>query len=282
MPRISYVNGRYVPHDQAGVHIEDRGFQFADAVYEVVAVAGGRPCHVQQHFERLSRSLAAIRLDWPVSRPVLAVLMAEVVRRNRFRDGVCYVQVSRGTAHRNHTFPADVAPTLVISAWAYGGPTARQVEEGVAVVTCSDQRWKRPDIKSTGLLANALARQQAKERDAYEAWLVDGNGVVTEGAATNAYLIDRNGSLITHPDDGHILGGVTRANLLALARTAGIPVVERPFTIAEAKQAAEAFISGTTMMVLPVTRIDGETVADGRPGPLTRRLRALYREYRCR
>lgn len=281
MPRISYVNGRYVPHDEAVVHVEDRGYQFADAVYEVLPVAGGRLCHLDQHLERLGRSLAALSIDWPVAPRALPAILRQVVRRNLVTDGVVYLQASRGVARRNHVFPADAVSSLVVSAWPAKGPSAAQVEQGIAVAFRPDERWKRPDIKTVGLLPNALARQQAKEQGAYEAWLVDERGVVTEGAATNAYIVTASGELVTHPADRHILGGVTRCNVLAAARQAGMTVAERPFTPDEARSAREAFISGTTVMVLPVTRIDGAPVGDGRPGPLTLRLRRMIQELRC-
>jgi D-alanine transaminase len=279
--RIVYVDGQYLHHSLAGLHVEDRGTQFADAVYEVVAIRSGRPCHLDQHLDRLGRSLAALSIGWPVPRRVLPHIVAEVVRRNRLGDGVAYLQVSRGAAHRNHAFPADTPPSLVVSAWRQPGPSAVQVGQGVAVVTAPDQRWKRPDIKTVCLLANVLARQAAKEAGAYEVWLVDeARGVVTEGSASNAYLVDGRGRVVTHPDDGHVLAGITRCNILKLAAEAGIAVEERPFTVAEAMAAREAFISGTTATVLPVTRIDGRPVGSGQPGPVTLRLRALYQDLR--
>ncbi len=278
MPRVSYVNGRYVPHHDAVLHIEDRGTQFADAVYEVLPVVAGRIRHLEQHLDRLGRSLAALELAWPVARRVLPLILAEVARRNRVGGGIVYLQVSRGVAHRNHPFPADAKPSLVVSAWAQPGPSAVMVAAGVAVVTRPDQRRKRPDIKTVGLLANVLGRQSAREAGAYEAWLVDQRGRVTEGSATNAFIVAADGTVVTHPADAAILGGVTRANVLALARAAGLAVAERPFTVAEAQAAREAFLTGTTVMVLPVVRIDGVAIADGRPGTLTRRLRALYLE----
>lgn len=281
MARVSYVNGLYLSHSQAGVHIEDRGFQFADGVYEVLPVLGGRVRHLDQHLDRLDRSLAALRIHWPVARAALPVILAQVLRRNRVTDGVAYVQATRGSAHRNHLFPDHVEPGLVVSAWPQKGPSAKLVEEGVAVVTCPDQRWKRPDIKSVSLLPNVLARQGAKESGAYEAWLVNERGEVTEGAATNAYMVDAAGTLRTHPANGAILAGVTRANLLRLAAEAGIRVDERAFTVEEAKTAAEAFISGTTFMVLPVTHLDGGPIGTGRPGPVTQKLRHLYERFRA-
>lgn len=280
MPRITYVNGAYVPHHDAVVHVEDRGHQFADAVYEVVAVANGRLCHLDQHLDRLERSLGALSIAAPVSRRVLPVILARVVKLNRVTAGLVYLQISRGVAPRNHFFPADTQPSLVVSAWPVKGPSAQQVEQGVAVATRPDQRWKRPDIKTVGLLPNLLARQSAKESGAYEAWLVNDSGFVTEGSATNAFIIAKDGALLTHPDDSSILGGVTRSNVLTLARDLGLEVRERAFTVDEALAAREAFLSGTTVTVLPVTRINGQPVGEGRPGPVTLKLRALYQELR--
>ncbi len=282
MARISYVNGRYVPHDQAVVHVEDRGFQFADGVYEVLPVVAGRICHLDQHLDRLGRSLGALAIAWPVPRRVLPVILAEVLRRNRFREGMAYLQITRGPAHRNHAFPLATVPSLVVSAWPHKGVSAAQVEQGVAVVIRPDQRWKRPDIKTVGLLPNALARQSAKEAGAFEAWMIDSRGVITEGAATNAFIVAKDGALLTHPADSRILAGITRANVIALAREHGIEVGERPFTQDEVRTAREAFMTGTTITVLPVTRIDGVSVGDGRPGPISLRLRALYAELRSR
>ena len=282
MPRISYVNGRYIPHHDAVVHVEDRGYQFADAVYEVVPVAGGRICHLDQHLDRLERSLGALAIAWPVARRVLPIILERVARLNRIDTGLVYVQASRGVAPRNHYFPAETPPSLVVSAWSAKGPSAEQVQKGVSVVTRPDQRWKRPDIKTVGLLPNLLARQSAKEAGGYEAWLVNDGGFVTEGTATNAFIVAKDGALLTHPADNSVLGGVTRANVLKLAREQGIEVGERPFTIAEALAAREAFLTGTTVTVLPVTRIDGHAVGEGRPGPVTLKLRALYQELRAK
>jgi D-alanine transaminase len=280
LPRITYVNGAYVPHHEAAVHVEDRGHQFADAVYEVVAVANGRLCHLEQHLDRLERSLGELSIAAPVSHRVLPMILARVVRLNRVTNGLVYLQISRGVAPRNHFFPADTVPGLVVSAWPVKGPSAEQVEKGIAVATRPDQRWKRPDIKTVGLLPNLLARQWAKESGAYEAWLVNDAGFITEGSATNAFIIDKDGVLRTHPADTGILGGVTRSNVLKLARHVGLEVEERAFTVAEALAAREAFLSGTTVTVLPVTRIDGHGVGEGHPGPVTLKLRALYQELR--
>jgi D-alanine transaminase len=280
--RVAYVNGRYVPYSEAVVHVDDRGYQFADAVYEVLAVKAGRPYHLDQHLQRLGRSLAALAIDWPVSTGVLATIIRRVLRLNLMGDGCAYIQVSRGVAHRNHLFPADAVSSLVVTAWHQPEVAEATAEKGVVVVTAPDQRWKRPDIKSVGLLANALARQAAKEAGAVEAWLIDDRGFVTEGAATNAFIVDGDGRVVTHPEDGHILGGVTRSNVLRLAQEAGIPLIERPFTRDEALAAAEAFHTGTTLMAMPVVRIDGTPIGNGQPGPVSLRLRALYRAMRAR
>ncbi|HTH16263.1 MAG TPA: D-amino-acid transaminase [Magnetospirillum sp.] len=280
MARVTYVNGRYQLHDQAMVHVEDRGHQFADAVYEVVPVNHGRIHHLEQHLDRLGRSLAALSIGWPVSRRVMAQIIARIADVNRVVDGLVYLQISRGTAPRNHLFPANARPGLVVSAWSVRGPSANAVEQGVAVLTRPDLRWKRPDIKTVGLLPNLLARQSAKEEGGYEAWLVNEQGFVTEGSATNAFIVAADGTLRTHPADGSILAGITRANALELACQEGLAVEERPFTVAEALAAREAFLTGTTLMALPVTSIDGHKVGDGRPGPVAIRLRTLYQELR--
>ena len=282
MPRVAYVNGLYVPHRDAALPIEDRGCQFADAVYEVLPVAGGRVRHLEQHLDRLGRSLAALSIAWPVARRVLPVILHEVARRNRLAEGVLYLQVSRGAAHRSHPFPAGVSSGLVVYGWPQKGPSAAVLAAGVAVVTRPDERWRRPDIKTVGLLPNVLARQAAKEEGAYEAWLVDADGRVTEGSATNAFIVGADGRIVTHPTDSRILGGVTRSNLLDLARRAGMTVEERPFTVAEALAAREAFLTSSTVMLLPVVRVDGRPVGDGTPGPVAARLRALYQDLRGR
>ncbi|MBR9970553.1 D-amino-acid transaminase [Magnetospirillum sulfuroxidans] len=280
MPRVSYVNGRYVAHRDAAVHVDDRGHHFADAVYEVLPVVAGRLCHLDQHLDRLERSLAALAISWPVPRRVMPIILAEVVRRNRLKDGLVYIQTSRGVAPRYHPFPLDTPAGLVVSAWAHSGPAAAQIEQGVRVVSQSDLRWKRPDIKATGLLPNVLARQSAREAGAFEAWLINDQGVVTEGSATNIFIVGPDGALLTHPADNSILAGVTRGNVLRLARNLGLEVGERPFTLAESLRAREAFLTGTTMMVMPVVRVDDTTIGEGRPGPLTLRLRDLYQELR--
>jgi D-alanine transaminase len=278
MSRIAYVNGRYAPHGQACVHIEDRGFQFADAVYEYFAVFDGRLADSEGHLERLWRSLGELRIDRPMSETALVMVMRETVRRNRVRDGAVYLQISRGVANRDHPFPTrPVPPTVVVTAKPvnFAAEQAKS-EKGVGVLTRPDNRWGRCDIKTVGLLPNVLAKQAAREAGAYEAWLVDELGFVTEGSSTNAWIIDAEGILRTRDTNANILRGVTRKGLLSLAAEAGHPVSERPFTVEDAKKAREAFITAASTLVMPVVSIDGHPVGDGRPGPVSQRLRALY------
>lgn len=276
MARYAYVNGRYVDHREASVHIEDRGYQLADGVYEVVGVRDGRLIDEAPHIDRLDRSLRELRIDWPVSRPALSFIMRELMRRNRLRDGLIYMQVTRGVARRDHAFPTvPVKPALVLttknSKRAEADPGA-----GIAVKSQPDIRWERCDIKTVALLPNVLAKQAARESGAYEAWLIDADGSVTEGASTNAWIVTKDGELVTRQTDNGILAGITRHTLKSLCNALQLKFVERPFSLAEAKKAQEAFITSATSFVTPVVKIDGDTVGDGKVGPMARRLREEY------
>ncbi len=277
MRRIAYVNGRYVPHGDAAVHVEDRGYQFADGVYEVIALHRGRLVDETGHLDRLERSLGELRIARPMSRRALRVVIGEVIRRNRVADGKIYIQVTRGVAPRNHAFPAAADSALVITMLPSAPAAAEEARDpGVDVITVPDIRWERCDIKSVSLLPNVLAKQQAQEAGAYEAWLVDADGRVTEGTASNAWIVTAGGDLVTRNVGRAILNGVTRLAVLELAQREGIGFVERPFTVDEAKGAREAFLTSTTSLVKPVLRIDGRAVGDGRVGPLTGKLAAFY------
>jgi len=280
MSRIAYVNGRYAPHGQAAVHIEDRGFQFADGVYEVWAAFGGRLADSDGHFERLARSLSELQIDPPMTRAALERVLRETLRRNRVWDGIVYLQITRGVARRDHAFPqAGTPPTVVVTARTIDFAAAEaKAAKGVAVITQPDQRWGRCDIKTVALLPNALAKQAARERGGYEAWLIDADGLVTEGASTNAWIVDADGVLRTRDTGANILRGVTRTALLQIAADLQISIEERPFSIAEAKGAREAFITAASAFVTPVVKIDGVQIADGQVGPVATRLRALYIE----
>ncbi|WP_374274061.1 D-amino-acid transaminase [Brevundimonas sp.] len=280
MSRVAYVNGVYAPHGEAVIHVEDRGFQFADGVYEVWSVFDGRLADFDGHMTRLFRSLDELRIAHPMGRGALAAVLRETVRRNRVRNGIVYLQVTRGTARRDHPFPSgDVAPSVVVTARSMNRTALEAAaRKGVAVVTHPDIRWGRCDIKSVGLLANVLAKQAAKERGAHEAWMVDEMGLVTEGSSTNAWIIDKDGKLRTRDTQANILRGITRAAVMALVAEQGLELDERPFSVEDAKQAREAFITSASAYVTPVVSIDGATIGDGKPGPIALRLRELYLE----
>ena len=276
MSRIAYVDGQYVPHRAAGVHIEDRGYQFADGVYEVLAVAGGHLVDEEAHLARLARSLAELRIATPMSQAALKIVMREVVRRNGVADGIVYLQVTRGAAPRDHGFPKAAKPVLVVTSRRSRPVNPRLAEKGIAVITIPDIRWQRCDIKSVALVANVLGKQRAREAGAYEAWQVGRDGFVTEGTSTNAWIVTPDGAVVTRQADRAILNGVTRLALFDILRREGSRLVERPFGVAEAKAAREAFLTSTTAELLPVVSIDGDNIGDGTPGPLSRRLRAFY------
>ena len=279
MARIAYVNGRYLPLQRAAVSAEDRGYQFADGVYEVIKVLSGRPRDLERHLDRLTRSLAAIEIAPPMSRRALESVLHETLRRNRITDALLYLQITRGIAPRNHVFPKRARPSLAVTVRRPAFPGEREREEGVGVITQPDLRWGRCDIKSISLLPNVLARQSAAAAGCREAWLVDREGRVTEGSASNAYIVDAAGRLITHPLNERILGGVTRSVVLELARKEGLEVVEQPFSLDQACAAREAALSSTSSWLLPVTSIDGRPVSNGMPGHTVRRLMALYAEH---
>ena len=278
MSRLAYLNGRFVRQAEAGVSIEDRGFQLGDGVYEVWAVMDGRLADAEGHFARLRRSLGELAIAMPMSRAALTVALRETVRRNRVKHGIVYLQVTRGVAHRDHAFPAaPTTPTVVITARVVD-PLAAEAKAavGVAVITLPENRWGRCDIKTVNLLPNVLAKQAARQEGAFEAWFVDQDGLVTEGASSNAWIVDADGVLRTRDIGANILRGVTRLTLLDVARDAGYRVEERPFTVEEAKGAREAFLTGAGALVMPIVRIDGAPVANGHPGEVASLLRAAY------
>jgi D-alanine transaminase len=280
MGRVAYVNGRFVRHAEASVHIEDRGYQLSDGVYEVWAVFDGRLADADGHFDRLQRSLGELRIPMPMSRAALTLVLREAIRRNRVNTGLVYLQATRGVAPRDHAFPIrPIRPSLVITAKSIDWPaTQARAAQGIGVATTPETRWARCDIKTVALLPNVLAKQAAREQGAGEAWFVDELGLVTEGASSNAWIVDRDGVLRTRDLNANILRGITRRSLLDIIAAEGLAFAEQPFTVEEAKQAREAFITGAGSLITPVVRIDGVSVGEGRPGPLATRLRALYVE----
>jgi D-alanine transaminase len=277
--RIAYVNGRYVPHGAAGVHIEDRALQFADGIYEVVGIFDGEIFDEEEHLDRLVRSVGEIGIAMPMGREALKLVIREVARRNAVRDGLIYMQVTRGASRRDHPVPKrGPRPTLVLTARTLNrADMDKSRAEGVKVSTQPDERWARCDIKSTALLPNILAKNAARKAGAYEAWLIDQDGYVTEGSSTSAWIVDKDGHIVTRDLSNAILPGVTRRVIMEAAAEAQMTVVERKFTPAEAALAREAFFTAATAGAMPIVAIDGKPIGDGKPGPVTRRIHELYR-----
>ena len=276
--RFAYVNGAYVPHAHAQVNIEDRGLQFSDSIYEVWGIRHGHLLDEEEHFERLERSLRELAIAMPMSRTALKFVMQELLRRNGVADGIIYLQVTRGTVRRDHAIPkSPPRPSVILTARRMDpSANAKRRKEGIRAVTRPDERWARCDIKSTSLLANILAKTAARDAGAFEAWLIDRDGFVTEGSSTSAWIVDAEGRLITRNLSKAILPGVTRRVMMKALAEAQMPVLERPFSLEEAKNAREAFITAATLGALPVVAIDGQKVGSGRPGPLAARVQELY------
>ncbi|MBO21672.1 MAG: D-amino acid aminotransferase [Rhodospirillaceae bacterium] len=279
MPRFAYVNGRYIDHRRAAVHVEDRGYQLADGVYEVIHLFRGRLVDEDAHLDRLGRSLEELRMSWPISRSALGVAIRELIRRNRYATGLVYIQVTRGVAPRDHKFPIVGRPVLVMTIRPISEFPTEMRENGVAVITIDDLRWARCDIKTVALLPNVLGKQAAAEAGAYEAWMCDGDGFVTEGTSSNAWIVTDEGTLVTRPAGPDILRGITRQAILALAEVQEVPVEERKFTREEALAAREAFLSNSSHFVTPVTSIDDVVIANGKPGSLSVALHKRYMDY---
>ena len=279
MARIAYVNGQYVRHRDATVHIEDRGYQFSDGVYEVFAVMRGKLIGEVGHLQRLTHSLKELRIDWPINRSALMVVINEIVRRNHVYDGIIYLQITRGVAPRDHPFPKEPSSTIVLTARKSAPLDKDALRAGSDVITIPDIRWERCDIKSVALLPNILGKQQAREAGAFEAWQVDNSGFVTEGTSTNAWIVAQNGELVTRNVSKDILNGITRLAVIEAAAAVGISIVERPFTPAEAISAREAFITSSSSHVKAVTRIDGKSIGNGHVGDVTSRILDAYISY---
>ncbi len=269
---VAYVNNRFVPLEEATVHIEDRGFQFADGVYEVVACFGGTFLDLAPHLDRLQRSLDAVAIAMPCPRPELEALLQQAYARNPFQDAMVYIQVTRGRAARAHLLHEEIAPTLVITVRQLPQPSDAKLAQGAVGITLRDIRWKRCDIKSIALLASVMGKLEAKRAGADEAFWTDAHGHLLEGCATNILAVI-DGVLVTHPLDHQVLGGITRHMALQIAAELGIAVEARPWRLDE-PGLSECMLTSTTNAVLPVCRLDGRPIGDGRPGAVTLRLRA--------
>lgn len=276
MSRIAYVNGRYVPHKDARVHIDDRGYQFGDGIYEVCAVRGGAMVDSVPHLDRLERSLREMAMAMPMSRAALESVMRETIRRNLVREGIVYLQLTRGVAPRDHAFPKNPKTQVVVTARNAKPHAAAMLEDGVKAVVQPDIRWGRCDIKTISLLPNCMAKQAARVAGAYEAILVDEAGVVTEGSSSNAWIVTPDGTLVTRPPSNEILNGITRLEILKIARALGLAFEERAFTLEEMRRAREAFVSSASSYAMPITQLDDAPIANGKPGTLSLKLREAY------
>lgn len=277
MSRIAYIDGVYQPMNLPGILVEDRGYQFADGVYEVCAIRNGKLLDETRHLDRLDYSLQALNIPMPMSRAALKQVMRETLRRNRVSDGILYMQVSRGVAPREHMYDADLKPVLVITARPIAAERRAQImKKGISAISVPDQRWARCDIKSISLLPNVLARQSARNAKVQEAWQIDGRGMVTEGAATNAWIVDAKGVLRTRPADHEILNGIVRQVLLDCVAELGFKFAEKPFSLSEALAAKECFSTASTMSVFPVVKLDGRKIGSGKPGPVAKALSVAY------
>ena len=276
MAKISYINGSFVNHLHAATHIEDRGYQFADGIYEVIAFYNRKFIDEDLHIKRLFRSLKELDIDAPMSEKALKIIMRELIAKNNRDNGTIYMQISRGIAKRDHAFPKNTRPSIVMSITGTKSPKPQEVKAGVKVITQPDLRWARRDIKSIGLLPNVLAKQAANEAKAREAWLIGSNGNITEGAVSNAFIVSKKGEIITHPVNNNILSGITRLVVLELARKNGFKVIERAFNLKEAKEASEAFLTSTTSNVLPIVSIEGKKIGTGKPAEVSIKLLELY------
>jgi D-alanine transaminase len=276
--RYAYVNGRYVPHAGAHVHIEDRGFLFADGVYEVILINKGRLVDEAAHLERLERSLSALRIANPMSTAAMKMIFRRIIYVNGVDWGGLYIQITRGQASRDFAFPAAARPSLVITTLKIKPPSDKALREGVAVMTAPDIRWGRCDIKSVSLLAPVLAKQNAKDNGFYDVWMTDEKGYITEGSSNNAWIVKKS-TLITRAPDHRILNGTTRVRLIELARKMGLKVEEKPFNLNDVKSAEEAFLSSTTIYLLPIVQVDKLTIGTGKPGAIAKKLRQAYSDF---
>lgn len=278
MSRFAYVNGRYVPHHEAAVHIEDRGYQFGDGIYEVVLMISGKLADCEGHLRRLRRSLDELSLSSPISETALRQIMKRLSRLNRLKTGIIYIQITRGVARRDHKFPQDNRPSLVMTVKHLSVDTGQQLA-GKSAITVPDQRWERRDIKTIQLLPNCLAKQAAAEKGAYEAILVMPDGTVSEGSSSNVWILTDDGQLITRQADEDILNGITRRSIQRLATERQLEIIERPFTVAEMMAAQEVFVTSATSMVTAMTQIDDKAINDGGVGRIASALKADYINY---
>jgi D-alanine transaminase len=279
MQKISYVNGKYMPHNKCYVHIEDRGYQFADGIYEVLSVKDSVILNKEIHFKRLLRSLNELAIKLPINENAINIIIKELMRRNKRQNCTIYLQITRGVAPRRHDFPSHNNSSLVITISNLKKPLDTNLSHGVTVITGPDNRWQRCDIKSIALLANILSKQLASSKGCYETWLFDADNNITEGSSSNSFIVTSDNIIVTHPATNNILGGVTREVIIELALKNNFKLVQRKFSVSEAIKAKEAFLTSTTNGIMPVIKIDDHVIGSGMPGAISQGLRSLYDDY---
>jgi D-alanine transaminase len=278
MSRISYLNGEFLPHEKCLVHIEDRGFQFADAIYEVTLFENGKLIDGDAHLERLFRSLREVKIEHNLKKDDLIKMQLELFSRNKMNGGTCYMQITRGQHNRVPYVPKNLTPTISATVSERKKISAEEFEKGFTAMTHEDIRWQRCDIKTVGLLASTLMNQKAKDAG-FDDMIFVRNGIVTEGSYANAFIVDANDTLITKDADNLILCGITRNRLIDLAKKCGIKVIEKKFGIEELMKAKEVFLTSSSLIVRPIVKIDGKNIADGKPGKIARLLNEAYKEF---
>lgn len=279
MARVAYINGRYSPHNQATIHIEDRGLQFADSVYEVVYVYKGQLIDAIPHLDRLSYSLGELEIPLPMKQRPLLLVIEEMIRRNQLSTGLIYIQVTRGTAPRDFPYPRQAKPNIMMTARAMTPFDPTQSLKGIRVMSLPDIRWLRRDIKTTALLAASMSKEKALSAGFDDAWLLDSNNLITEGTSNNAWIINQDGSLQTRPPSYDILNGITRRSIMALAQKKNIPVIEKAFSLEEAYAAQAAFISSASACIKPIVQINDQKIADGQVPPIAQEIANLYHQF---
>ena len=277
MKNITYINNKFIDHNKAKISVDDRGFLFADSVYELIGVLNKKIIDLDQHLNRLKVSLRKVKIKYKLSKKKFEETINKLIKLNSIFNGYIYIQITRGVAERKHEFPEKYHPTTIIFT-KHLKINKDIYEKGVKIITIPDIRWLRRDIKTTSLLPNVLSKQLAVEKNAFESWLID-NGNITEGSASNAWIIKSSNTIITHPANTKILKGVTRDTIIKILKKNNFNVIEKPFNLIEAKNAKEAFLTSSTLSVLPVVKIDNYNISNGKPGDITKKITYLYNNY---
>tara|TARA_B100000029_G_scaffold516680_1_gene632676 strand:- start:15761 stop:16639 length:879 start_codon:yes stop_codon:yes gene_type:complete len=277
MKNLTYLNNKFVEHSKAKISVEDRGFLFSDSIYELISVLNGELIDLKPHLNRLKSSLKKIKINYKVNQLKFQNVIKKLIKNNKIFNGYVYIQITRGVAERKHEFPLKYKPSVIIFTKNLN-INNNIYKKGIKIITIPDIRWLRRDIKTTSLLANVLSKQMAVEKNAFESWLID-DGYITEGSASNAWIIKNSNTIITHPSNTKILKGVTRDTVIKILKKNNFKIKERAFNLIEAKNAKEAFLTSSTLSVLPVVKIDNYNISNGKPGDITKKIMFLYKNY---